>query len=560
MVQHRWQKNGTYKALIAGVVLLGMGLSSAWAQEAPVPRKSPRTPVHRLSLETAQAAATPASRAEGVMSVIDTEKLRIGDAEMRLFGVVPPQLTASYGPQARAALDALVTGKTVTCQIRDRGRDGRLLAVCKSGDRDLALDLLQRGLAVTARGSLSGSELSAAYLAAEQAAQTQRLGLWSGVMPAPAVVAAPPSSPAISSAAVSAGGSPAPSVAGAAKPDDKAEVKVDTKLVPVLQAAVKSPVPDHALPNSVSSNPAPINLALAAPSENFVQRYQVLISALLIVLTATGSVVALSIFRLRDKRQEMQAIAAALRGELMAARAVGLARIRTITSDADDRAMPWPRIRATLYQAYIGRLGCLGAELSRQIASIYGQTSDYAAYYERADDARTGTPKKQALETLVRYIEEVLPKLSSIEKTGLIIKTRRMVSPVTFAAATATAATAAAETMPTLSSAESRGTGQDIADPSTAAADVPVAAPVAAASGVPLWNAVRSFTREKMMIRRAASQEKPVDAMAEYAAILEEEMEGMSFTDDDLLMPSSTSTTGHDFDLGKVDGSRRDAG
>ena len=125
--------------------------------------------------------------------------------------------------------------------------------------------------------------------------------------------------------------------------------------------------------------------------------------------------------RLRDKRDEIKALAAALRGELMAARGVCFGRAKSITSDSADRTAIWPRIRSTLYQAYVGRLGFLGAELARQVASVYGQSSDYAALYNPVSGTFLEVTKRQALETLVKRIDEVLPKLAEIEKTGKLL-------------------------------------------------------------------------------------------------------------------------------------------
>ena len=95
-------------SLLAMVCVLS---AAAHAQEAPAPRKMPRVPVSSEELAAAVAQArdqAPSSHlVQGLAAIIDGEKLRIGTTDMRLFGIVPPQLAASFGPQARAALDAL---------------------------------------------------------------------------------------------------------------------------------------------------------------------------------------------------------------------------------------------------------------------------------------------------------------------------------------------------------------------------------------------------------------------------------------------------------------------
>ena len=62
--------------------------------------------------------------------------------------------------------------------------------------------------------------------------------------------------------------------------------------------------------------------------------------------------------------------------------------------------------------------------LARQVASIYGQASDYAAYFNPANGIAVD-PRGEAilqaagaLQTLVQHIEEVLPKLAISNRRG----------------------------------------------------------------------------------------------------------------------------------------------
>lgn len=375
--------------LVLGLVLGCMVALPALAQDiAPAPRSAPRTPVHREALNERHIPRDVTGQA----LVIDGERLKIGDADMRLFGIVPPQLSANFGPQARAALDGLIGGgQAVTCAVRDRDHDGRLLATCRSAaGADPALELLRRGLAVAARGSIADTELAQPYVVAEQAAQAEKLGLWSVIVAAPvagAIVAETPKPPVIAPVETS----------------KTAEKTASAVMVPVRTASV-------AESGVVSDRENPGLFA----------RYQIIIAGTLMLVTALSILGAIALQRSRDKRDEMKALAAALRGELMAARAVCLTRVKNIVTDEDDRAASWPRIRSTLYQAYVGKLGWLGAELARQVASIYGQASDYASYYNHLGDnvAPVAAPKRQALQTLAAHIDGVLPRLAAIEQTG----------------------------------------------------------------------------------------------------------------------------------------------
>ncbi|MBV8061695.1 MAG: hypothetical protein JO253_09260, partial [Alphaproteobacteria bacterium] len=249
-----------------------------------------------------------------------------------------------------------------------------------------------------------------AYLAAEQAAEIQHAGLWS-------VALTPPAAQLVGDAAKTE--ATAPTKAEAAK----AEPVVPKAEIPIKEPAVIKETHENEsrqIPVHVGSPGLLYTTDLANSRDDdagFFQHYQVLIAGGLMFITTFGTVLTLVLQRRYEKREEMKAIAAALRGELMAARAVCMTRLKTIHTDDDDRAATWPRLRSTLYQAYVGKLGWLGAQLSRQIASIYGQASDYAAYYNSIEDA-TQAPKRRALQTLSGYIDEVLPRLEWVEVTG----------------------------------------------------------------------------------------------------------------------------------------------
>lgn len=524
------------KTAIACLALAGILSTSALAQEAPPPRRMPRVPVSSQPLMQPRDPMPASRQVQGPAAIIDGEKLRIGEIDMRLFGIVPPQLAASFGPQARAALDGLANGQPVSCQIRDRDRDGRLLATCKNAkDNDMALELLKRGLAVTARGSIAGTELAGAYLAAEQAAQAQKIGLWSMSVPAATAAATPAPPAAAPKQENSAAAEVAPRTDKAAPTVaqmNEAQAKIAADIMTQQNAQAQARLDETAWEQ--------------ADSVGFFERYQILIAGFLMLTTAAGIMGALWAQKRRDRLDEIKAVAAALRGELMAARSICSGRIKSITTDAEDAAATWPRIRSTLYQAYVGRLGVLGAELARQISSIYGQSSDYAAFYT-ATGAAVTAPKKQALETLVKHIDALLPKLASIEQSGKIMapaiqQTQRPrmrneasimapapmqpapVQPVqmpTQQAVTpaADATPAAAETRPAM------GEAARIAEP----VPVTMTEAVEESRSPALWEAVRGFIQSH---RNAISSPAQVDeqSVTEYTEMIEADMARYQYT------------------------------
>lgn len=367
----------------------------AFAQDAPAPRRMPRTPV-KTEAANAEANPLPPSREiEGQASVIDGDKVRVEKWDLRLFGVVPPQLSASFGPQARAHLDSLANGKNISCKIRDRDRDRRLLATCiTDSGKDIALDLLKHGLAITARGSIAGTPLAVPYAAAEQAAQNQKIGLWSLASIAPARTA-----------------------------------KIEIPEPEAKKAAAETAADQEKITADLLAAEAEARLMEEAWADDggkgFFERYQIAISGLLMLGTALSIAHAVNRQRTSDRRDELRALAAALRGELMAARSICFNRAKNISTDDEDRDATWPRLRSTLYAASVGRLGLLGADLARHVSSIYGQSVDYASLYSpSAADACIDVSKKQAMETLVAHIDEILPKLAEIEKTGKLLSPR----------------------------------------------------------------------------------------------------------------------------------------
>jgi endonuclease YncB( thermonuclease family) len=500
------------KKTVSTVLMLSvMGFAaSVYAQAlAPTPRGAPRTPVSRQVVVPGHDPIPAARTLQGPAAIIDGEKLRIDEADLRLFGIVPPQLSASFGPQARATLDTLANGQAVTCQVRDRDRDGRLLATCRnSAGLDMALELLKRGLAVTARGSIAGTELSAAYLAGEQAAQNAKIGLWSSLPPAP----------------VSA-------IAAAPKPEPVAE-KEDKPVV-----VAKPDMQNKIVADTLAAEQARID-ADSWPIDNvgFFERYQILIAGMLMLATGLAIGAASWLQDRRDRNDDLKAVAAALRGELMAARSVCSGRAKSITGEAQDKETVWPRIRSTLYQAYVGRLGLLGAELARQVASIYGQSGDYAALYSPTG-AGHEAPKKQALETLVKYIDAVLPKLAQIEQSGKVpvgnnyapvanlqyseprYAPARAAKPVT-----APQAAPIAEPVATENAVEETPVTVETPSAVTPTPAQNMAEKIANLSPVALWENVRGF----MQGHRTAVEQVPVEPHphtdGDYAAMIEADM------------------------------------
>jgi endonuclease YncB( thermonuclease family) len=133
------------------------------------------------ALAAAAAGATAADRLEGEAEVIDGDSLTIVGRPINLFGVTAPRFNQqcrddrvswSCGREAKRALDRLVSGHVVICEIVP-GSDEPALARCAANGLDLAEAMVERGLAVSWTDPPD-------YVGVEQQARVLRIGIWKG--------------------------------------------------------------------------------------------------------------------------------------------------------------------------------------------------------------------------------------------------------------------------------------------------------------------------------------------------------------------------------------------
>lgn len=479
-------------------LLLSLTASQAIAAKSdimPAPHKAPRVPVQQLTLYepsekytpppkpsvTKQAATKPpslkttsgkevigkeviikdsrdlkdAKEFEGMAKALDGERILVGEKEIRLFGIVTPNISSNYGPQARSRLDAIIKGP-VLCKVTDKDRDGRPIAFCGTVDTpDLSYEMLRQGWAMVDRKALKNNTLAEVYEKVEQQAQAQNKGLFA---PMPMVNAIPLSNPANSVTI--------PLVAAATASLNKdgvksEEVKTETSNAEVPKAEITKELPGTAfslITPMGSSKFAQASVPVVAKAEpikteetkapekivekpatkqeqgnglqgaGFFERYQAIVGGFLWVLGAFafgGAMVA------RDRLQEIskrKALAAALNGELTSARHICRTRARELTrrrhmGEDDTQLRPsqlWPRIRALVYQSHVGSIGLLGSDLARRVAAIYGQCADYAVYYQQTGTQRlpSGAAVSETLLNLADHIDGILDVLTYVEQTG----------------------------------------------------------------------------------------------------------------------------------------------
>jgi endonuclease YncB( thermonuclease family) len=127
--------------------------------------------------------ATTASAADisGYAFVQDDGSLRISGRNIRLFGIyIPPtaqscrrfERPVTCAPQAALALDFKIGADFVHCEPKSKSEDGSDVALCRVGEVNLSVYLLERGWA------LALPDAPFEYAALEKIARHKGIGVW----------------------------------------------------------------------------------------------------------------------------------------------------------------------------------------------------------------------------------------------------------------------------------------------------------------------------------------------------------------------------------------------
>ena len=115
----------------------------------------------------------------GRASVIDGDTIEVNGHRIRLHGIDAPESAQTClaggerwrcGRHATRALRDRIASRTVACEERDRGRYGRMVAVCRLGGRDLNAWMVSEGWALAYR------RYSTEYVTEEASAKVARRG------------------------------------------------------------------------------------------------------------------------------------------------------------------------------------------------------------------------------------------------------------------------------------------------------------------------------------------------------------------------------------------------
>src|SRR5262245_57011565 len=142
-----------------------------------------------LAAFLALATNAKADSLEGAASVLSGDTIEVRGQQIRLFGIDAPEPAQTCwdsagqswpcGQRATLALANKLGGIIISCNGIRRDREGRLMAVCRSGDENLNAWLVSMGWALAYRNQ------SMAYVSAEEAAREAANGLWAGAFEPP---------------------------------------------------------------------------------------------------------------------------------------------------------------------------------------------------------------------------------------------------------------------------------------------------------------------------------------------------------------------------------------
>lgn len=133
-----------------------------------------------LAAGLSQGASTTIS---GPVTIVDGDTIRLGPVPVRIHGIDAPEDgqmchkpsggTWPCGKEATNHLAKLIENSEVTCEALDRDAYGRVIGRCLAGDVDVALGMVQAGLA------WAYLEYSGDYAAEEILSRESGVGIWS---------------------------------------------------------------------------------------------------------------------------------------------------------------------------------------------------------------------------------------------------------------------------------------------------------------------------------------------------------------------------------------------
>lgn len=127
----------------------------------------------------------------GKVHVIDGDSIKVGDKEIRLFGLDAPEYSQTCfdaqnkeyncGKISLEFLENFIGAKFVNCVYAEMDKYNRFLSKCYLGEVSVNENIVKNGMAVVYNFSESDEKMTAL----EKAAKEQKLGIWKGAFQLP---------------------------------------------------------------------------------------------------------------------------------------------------------------------------------------------------------------------------------------------------------------------------------------------------------------------------------------------------------------------------------------
>jgi endonuclease YncB( thermonuclease family) len=176
------------KRLVAQLLLVSsLALLVGCSSHQPSTNSRAAQPVSASSNGSSPAAVSPgSSRLSGlVVAVVDGDTIDVLDEQhaksrIRLQGIDAPEKRQAFGDVSRQNLVTLLAGKTVLVEWRKHDKYGRIVGKVLCGAEDVCLDQIRAGFAWFYKEyeKEQSEDDRRLYSEAEQAARSQKLGLW----------------------------------------------------------------------------------------------------------------------------------------------------------------------------------------------------------------------------------------------------------------------------------------------------------------------------------------------------------------------------------------------
>jgi hypothetical protein len=96
----------------------------------------------------AEAATCPSGNLSDVVTQVwDGSTIKVGSVPIQLQGLAAPKAVEPGGERAAVAMEKLVLGREVRCELKREQRQGRCVGVCYLNGKDIAMTIVRQGLA-----------------------------------------------------------------------------------------------------------------------------------------------------------------------------------------------------------------------------------------------------------------------------------------------------------------------------------------------------------------------------------------------------------------------------